>query len=326
MTKSVAQEVIGCGHPRERDRSRLDQHADGAGGDRPAPASAPARAGPAGGMGEPEDVAALALHLCSDEANYTTGQVISPNGGLYTWPSGGRRPRARVDARSPSRHRAPGGLIRKRQLYAGGAGRALPRADRAPRSAAERLPGGASREALAEADRWSPARGRTLMDEPLLLGVPVAIKDNIDVPGELATDGPALSTLRPTGEDAEVVKRLRAAGAIVIGRDAPYHRSYAIYGFTESAAWGVTRNPWNSNRTTGGSSGGAARGCRWSRRGRRGLRRRRVDPDTGGQLRRLWLEASARTDLAPAGSGHWHGLSVMGCVSRSVSTPRSSST
>jgi 3-oxoacyl-[acyl-carrier protein] reductase len=39
---------------------------------------------PAGGMGEPEHVAALALHLCSDEAAYTTGQIISPNGGLYT--------------------------------------------------------------------------------------------------------------------------------------------------------------------------------------------------------------------------------------------------
>jgi 3-oxoacyl-[acyl-carrier protein] reductase len=39
---------------------------------------------PAGGMGEPEHIAALALHLCSDEAGYTTGQVVSPNGGLYT--------------------------------------------------------------------------------------------------------------------------------------------------------------------------------------------------------------------------------------------------
>jgi 3-oxoacyl-[acyl-carrier protein] reductase len=39
---------------------------------------------PAGTMGEPEHVAALALHLCSDEAAYTTGQVVSPNGGLYT--------------------------------------------------------------------------------------------------------------------------------------------------------------------------------------------------------------------------------------------------
>ena len=40
---------------------------------------------PLGGMGEPEHVAALALHLCSDEASYTTGQVISPNGGLHPY-------------------------------------------------------------------------------------------------------------------------------------------------------------------------------------------------------------------------------------------------
>jgi 3-oxoacyl-[acyl-carrier protein] reductase len=39
---------------------------------------------PAGAMGEPDHIAALALHLCSDEASYTTGQVVSPNGGLYT--------------------------------------------------------------------------------------------------------------------------------------------------------------------------------------------------------------------------------------------------
>ncbi len=37
---------------------------------------------PAGTMGEPHHVAALALHLCSDEASYTTGQVVSPNGGI----------------------------------------------------------------------------------------------------------------------------------------------------------------------------------------------------------------------------------------------------
>jgi NAD(P)-dependent dehydrogenase (short-subunit alcohol dehydrogenase family) len=36
-------------------------------------------------MGEPEHIAALALHLCSDEAGYTTGQVISPNGGLHSY-------------------------------------------------------------------------------------------------------------------------------------------------------------------------------------------------------------------------------------------------
>jgi 3-oxoacyl-[acyl-carrier protein] reductase len=40
---------------------------------------------PLGGMGEPEHIAALALHLCSDEAGYTTGQVVSPNGGLHPY-------------------------------------------------------------------------------------------------------------------------------------------------------------------------------------------------------------------------------------------------
>jgi 3-oxoacyl-[acyl-carrier protein] reductase len=40
---------------------------------------------PLGGMGEPEHIAALALHLCSDEAGYTTGQVVSPNGGLHSY-------------------------------------------------------------------------------------------------------------------------------------------------------------------------------------------------------------------------------------------------
>ena len=40
---------------------------------------------PLGGMGEPEHIAALAMHLCSDEAAYTTGQVVSPNGGLHSY-------------------------------------------------------------------------------------------------------------------------------------------------------------------------------------------------------------------------------------------------
>ena len=53
-----------------------------------------------------------------------------------------------------------------------------------------------------------------------------------------------------------MVRRLRAAGAIVIGKT--HLPELAIYGFTESATWGVTRNPWNPQRSTGGSSGGSA--------------------------------------------------------------------
>src|ERR1700693_2265097 len=88
-----------------------------------------------------------------------------------------------------------------------------------------------------------------------LLGVPIAIKDDVDVAGELtawgsAAHGPA--KLR----DAEVIQRLRDAGAIVIGKtNVP---EMTIWPFTESATFGVTRNPWDTARSPGGSSGGTA--------------------------------------------------------------------
>ena len=56
--------------------------------------------------------------------------------------------------------------------------------------------------------------------------------------------------------DAEVVKRLRDAGAIVIGKTKM--PELGLWPFTESITWGVTRNPWDTDRTPGGSSGGSA--------------------------------------------------------------------
>jgi amidase len=88
-----------------------------------------------------------------------------------------------------------------------------------------------------------------------LAGVPVTIKDGVDVAGmptrlgSLAT----AATARPT--DDEIVHRLRAAGCIVIGKT--NQPELAIWHFTQSRL-GVTRNPWNLERTPGGSSGGAA--------------------------------------------------------------------
>lgn len=88
-----------------------------------------------------------------------------------------------------------------------------------------------------------------------LRGVPVAIKDDTDVAGQVTawgTDahGPART------EDATVVARLRAAGAIVIGKtNVP---EMTIWPWTASTTWGVTRNPWDPARTCGGSSGGSA--------------------------------------------------------------------
>jgi 3-oxoacyl-[acyl-carrier protein] reductase len=84
LTKSVAREVIGAGirvnaiAPGWIRTPMVQEEVD--------PRLLPALIAqvPAGAMGEPEHIAALALHLCSDEASYTTGQVVSPNGGLYT--------------------------------------------------------------------------------------------------------------------------------------------------------------------------------------------------------------------------------------------------
>jgi amidase len=58
------------------------------------------------------------------------------------------------------------------------------------------------------------------------------------------------------GADAEVVRRLREAGAIVVGKTTM--PELGLWPFTESITWGVTRNPWDLERTPGGSSGGSA--------------------------------------------------------------------
>lgn len=88
-----------------------------------------------------------------------------------------------------------------------------------------------------------------------LLGVPIAIKDDVDIAGEVTTYGSAGHGPAATS-DAEVVRRLRAAGAVIIGKtNVP---ELMIMPFTESLAFGATRNPWCLNRTPGGSSGGSA--------------------------------------------------------------------
>lgn len=88
-----------------------------------------------------------------------------------------------------------------------------------------------------------------------LLGVPFAIKDDVDVAGEVTALGTDAYG-EPAREDAEIVRRLRAAGAVVIGKtNVP---ELCAVPWTESATWGVTRNPWTLRHTPGGSSGGSA--------------------------------------------------------------------
>jgi amidase len=88
-----------------------------------------------------------------------------------------------------------------------------------------------------------------------LLGVPVAIKDDVDLAGHETPFGCA-GEHRPAERDAEPVRRLRAAGAIVVGKtNAP---EVGQWHFSETEAFGATRNPWHLEHTPGGSSGGAA--------------------------------------------------------------------
>lgn len=102
----------------------------------------------------------------------------------------------------------------------------------------------------AEADRLLEAG-----DRRPLLGVPVAIKDDTDLSGEPTAFGCPGDFPTKTA-DAEAVRRLRAAGAVIVGKtNSP---ELGQWPFTEGPAFGETRNPWNTAHTPGGSSGGSA--------------------------------------------------------------------
>src|ERR671914_1632485 len=107
--------------------------------------------------------------------------------------------------------------------------------------------------ALVDAQQADGRRGAG--DERPLLGVPIAVKDVEDVTGEVTTWGTAAQET-PAAADSELVRRLRAAGAVLIGKtNCP---ELTIMGDTEGPAFGITRNPWNTDRSVGGSSGGSA--------------------------------------------------------------------
>ena len=88
-----------------------------------------------------------------------------------------------------------------------------------------------------------------------LAGVPIAIKDNVAVAGQAVGNGSAGSDRTPQATDHEVVRRLRAAGAVVVGlTNVP---ELCVFGATDSST-GITTNPWDIRRSPGGSSGGSA--------------------------------------------------------------------
>jgi len=108
-------------------------------------------------------------------------------------------------------------------------------------------------QALADAE--AADRRLAAGERASLLGVPVAIKDDVDLAGHSTPFGCA-GEHRSAERDAEPVRRLREAGAIVVGKtNAP---EVGQWHFSETEVFGATRNPWQLEHTPGGSSGGAA--------------------------------------------------------------------
>ncbi len=166
-------------------------------------------------------------------------------------------------------------------------------------------------EALAEARRLEsdPRLGRLP-----LAGVPVAIKDNFDVAGVPSRFGSLATSPAPAAADDELVRRLRAAGGIVIGKSAL--PELAIWSFTESRLNGVTRNPWNPERVPGGSTGGGAAAVA------AGMAALALATDGGGSIRipaafcgLFGIKPGPGVVPLPRGArSHWLGLSAVGPI------------
>lgn len=165
-------------------------------------------------------------------------------------------------------------------------------------------------EARAEADALDA--GGPGHDGPLA-GVPIAVKDGSDVAGMVTTSG-GRSNSTPAAEDGELVARLRAAGAIIVGRTAM--PEFGQFPVTESLAYGRTHNPWRLGHSTGGSSGGSAAAVA------SGMVPVAMGADGGGSIR---IPASAcglvglkaERGRVPSGDA-WFGLVSSGPLTRTV--------
>lgn len=153
-----------------------------------------------------------------------------------------------------------------------------------------------------------------------LLGVPVAVKDDSDVVGEFTCYGSSAYDLEATA-DSEVVRRLRDAGAVILGKTAV--PEMMLWPFTETVSFGATHNPWDLAYTPGGSSGGSGAAVAAA------LAPLALGSDGAGSIRipASWcglFGLKPQRGRIPIGAGGdsanqgWNGLSVNGPLARTV--------
>jgi len=150
-------------------------------------------------------------------------------------------------------------------------------------------------------------------------GVPFLLKDlHLNVPGVRTTNGSSLYENNVPANESELVARYRRAGLVVFGKSAS--PEFGLTCTTESRVFGQTRNPWNLEHTSGGSSGGASAAVA------AGLVPLANASDGGGSIR---IPASCcglfgmkptrgRTPLGPDAGEGWSGMSCVHAVTRSV--------
>jgi amidase len=167
-----------------------------------------------------------------------------------------------------------------------------------------------ARAQAADAQRRLDAGERTP-----LLGVPVAVKDDLDVQGDVTAMG-GRPQFPPAEADAPAVARLRTAGAVLVGHTRTPDR--CLWPFTETLTYGATRNPWHPDHTPGGSSGGSAAAVA------AGVVGAATGSDGGGSVRipanftGIFGLKTTRDLITMGDEEHWHGLAGVGPLGRRV--------